>query len=126
MLKVQFGVQYTDPTGSQQGRIIILARGPSMILSHPKKAFTATGSKSLINPNQGEYFSVSRFRETYASFGPIISRDMIENVEIIILGQNGQLLIHQMLTPSLRSEPKVEPKTEPKDATTEEPTSNDD
>jgi hypothetical protein len=123
ILKVQFGVQYTNPTGSQQGRIIILARGPSMILSYPKKAFATTGSKSLINPNEGEYFSVSRFRKTYASFGPVIGRDLIESVEIIILAQNGQLLIHQMLTPSLRPAPKVEPKDEPKPEPTVEPTS---
>jgi hypothetical protein len=98
-LKVRFGVQYTGQSGSQQGRIIILARGPGTVLAHPNRSFYGTGHKALIDPNQGEYFSVSRYRATNADFGPIASRDSIESVEVIILGQNGQLLIHQMLIP---------------------------
>ncbi|MDR3607994.1 MAG: hypothetical protein P4M08_11520 [Oligoflexia bacterium] len=99
MLKVKFGVQYVGASGSQQGRIIILARGPSILLSHPENTLSETGHKALLDPNHGEYFSVSRFRETRAEFGPISNPASIKNIEVIVISQSGQLLIHQMLSP---------------------------
>jgi hypothetical protein len=111
-LKVHFGVQYTAMGGSQQGRIIILARGPGIVLSHPAQLFQPTGHDSLINPNQGEYFSVSRFRDTRAEFGPIANRDSIHEVEVIILSQSGQLFIHQMIQPSQAAATRVRTKSQ--------------
>jgi hypothetical protein len=100
-LAVRFNLQYiSKASGGQQGRIVILARGPGMILSHPGQVFQETGKDILIDPNKGEFFSVSRFRDTKADFGPISSRDAISEVEVLVLSTSGQLLIHEKIVPS--------------------------
>jgi hypothetical protein len=99
-LAVRFNLQYVSKTpGGQQGRIVILARGPGMMLAHPSDVFQEVGKDILINPNKGEYFSVSRYRDTKADFGPISSRESIKEVEVLVLSSTGQLLIHQKIIP---------------------------
>ncbi len=100
MLAVRFNLQYISKTpGGQQGRIVILARGPGMMLAHPAEVFQEVGKDYLINPNKGEYFSVSRYRDTKADFGPISSRESIKEVEVLVLSSTGKLLIHENIIP---------------------------
>lgn len=99
-LAVRFNLQYISKTpGGQQGRIIILARGPGTVLAHPSSVFQEVGKDYLIDPNKGEYFSVSRYRETKADFGPISSHDSIKEVEVLVLSSTGQILIHHKIIP---------------------------
>jgi hypothetical protein len=73
-LKVQFFIQYTrEDKGNQQGRIILLARGPQTVLSYPLGVLNDPDSSSLIAPDKGEYFSVSHVREVKTDFGPFKS-----------------------------------------------------
>lgn len=105
-LNVRFDLKYVGPeNGSQQGRIVILARGPHSLYSYPSRAFQSTGSNFLIDPENGEHFSVSRFRETRASFGPFNSQNDITEVEVYVLNQSHELLVYQVL--------KVTPKALP-------------
>lgn len=100
-LGVHLYIQYVGPPGGkQEGRIALLARGPSALLGYPGKILQATGSASLIDINRGEHFGVSRFREVQASFGPVPSRDWIGNIEVVVVSDSGQLLIHQRIDPS--------------------------
>ncbi|HUP57480.1 MAG TPA: hypothetical protein VM598_08520, partial [Bdellovibrionota bacterium] len=101
-LSVRFAIQYTGAGGgNQQGRIVILARGPSAMLSYPEQVFNAASAPVLVAPERGEYFSVSRYRETHAEFGPFPNTDLLREVDILIFGAPGgdeaglQLLIHQ-------------------------------
>jgi hypothetical protein len=99
-LRVSFNIQYTGAErGTQQGRIVILARGPSALVSYPEGVLASAGSESLIQPQQGEYFSVSRFREVKADFPEIrgASTGQIRDVEILILSLEGQLLFYQKI-----------------------------
>jgi len=57
-------------------------------------------SSSLIAPDKGEYFSVSRMREVKAEFGPMKSSSELKTVEVFLFSGQGGLLIHQTLTPS--------------------------
>jgi len=98
-LSIRFGIQYSKPDeGSQQGRIILLARGPSLLMTYPEDVLNPAGKESLIQPEKGESFSVSRFREVNAQFTPVNSEDAIHEVEILIFGTLdgvvNQLLIH--------------------------------
>ncbi len=95
-LQVRFALQYVkNDRGSQQGKIIVLARGPSLLLSFPAETLNPAGLPSLINYTKGEFFSVSRYREGTATFGPLTSKDLIKEVEILILSKSGELLLHQ-------------------------------
>jgi hypothetical protein len=120
-LNVQFAIQYTGTAaGNQQGRIVILARGPSALMTYPEQAFNPGTSPALIAPERGEYFSVSRYRETRAEFAGLTNTDALKEVEILIFGspagasdESGfELLIHQRVP--IEAAPKVAPKPVPK------------
>lgn len=97
-LFVSFNIQFlTQGSGSQQGRIILLARGPETVLAYPDGVLNRAGSESLIAPEQGEYFSVSRFREVKAQFGPLNSQDSLTDLEIFLISQDGHALIYRSL-----------------------------
>lgn len=99
-LNVHFNILYTRGDGaSQQGRIVILARGSGLVLAYPDGVLNRAGAGSLIEPDKGEYFSVSRFRRVEARFSNIRSRSMVQDVELLILNQEGQLLYSERLTP---------------------------
>jgi hypothetical protein len=98
-LKVDFFIQYTkEDRGNQQGRIILLARGPETIMAYPLGIFNAGGQPALIDPQHGEYFSVSRIREVKADFK---SANMLNELEVILLSTEGKLLVHQFLKPEI-------------------------
>lgn len=86
-LTVQFALQYNrGDHGNQEGRILILARGPDSLLSYPSGTLNHAGTDHLISPSNGEFFSVSRFREVKAEFGPVKDPKLIEEVEVYLFG----------------------------------------
>lgn len=114
--KVDFNIQYTGTDrGSQQGRIIVLARGAASLLAYPEGALARAGAESLIDPQQGEYFSVSRFRETRAEFTEVKGGAKgIKDVEILIFGSEGNLISYQKLAASAApAAPKAAPAPKP-------------
>lgn len=114
-LNVEFALAYSlEDGGSQQGRIIILARGPETLLAYPEASLNGAESGWLVAPEHGEYFSVSRYREVKAEFGPLENRSALRQVQALIFSQSGQLLIEQTLEPT---QPTAEP-TAPRPART--------
>jgi hypothetical protein len=110
-LKIHFALLYKNPgQGTQQGRIILLARGPSMLMAYPKRSLYSADHEVLLDTNQGEYFSVGRFREVKASFGPVSDHSELTEVEAIIIGQDGQLLFHRRFAPGQTTAQKLAPK----------------
>lgn len=96
LLKVDFNIQYVGTDhGSQQGRIVVLARGPNTLLGYPEGLFSRAGGDSLIVPQKGEYFSVSRFREVRAEFAEARGANPIDEIEIAILNLDGSLMVYQ-------------------------------
>jgi hypothetical protein len=109
-LKVDFFIQYTkEDRGNQQGRIILLARGPETVMAYPTGIFNPGGQPSLIDPQHGEYFSVSRIREVKADFK---SANPLNELEVILLSTDGKLLVHQFLKPE--SSPQASKEEAPK------------
>lgn len=102
-LRVQFALQYTkQDQGNQQGRIVILARGPENLLAYPAGVFNSAGSGSLIDPDKGEFFSVGRFREVKADFGPLRTQQSISLVEVFIFSKDGQILAYEKILPGVK------------------------
>jgi hypothetical protein len=113
-LAVSFDIQYVGTDhGSQQGRIIVLARGPNALLAYPEGVLGPSAGESLISPNLGEYFSVSRFREVKAVFPEARGNGPIHEVEILIVSLEGHLLFDQKLpaaaAPAARPVPAKKP-----------------
>jgi hypothetical protein len=107
-LTVSFALQIrntTNPTQNseseeapQHGRILILARGPDLFMVYPPQALNPAGTETLLTPLRGEPFSVSRFREAKANFGPVPSPASLQEIEIYIFTREGdQLLSYQKL-----------------------------
>lgn len=116
-LKLRFAIEYRkEDGGSQQGRILILARGPSTLTTYPAGALNSVTAGYLLSPEKGEEFNVSRFREVKASLGPVASQKDLKEIEIFILNQENQPLIYQSLPVSStgNSNPTVAEPTLPK------------
>lgn len=97
-LKVNFALQYRkDDEKSQEGRIFVFARGPEAFLAYPAEAIEPAGSPHLVNPEKGESFHVSRYREVKASFESVQNRGALREVEILILKNDGAPLFYQKL-----------------------------
>lgn len=95
-LKINFSIHYaSDDKGSQQGTIVLIAHGPRYLIGHPLEIFSDAQSSTLISPEKGEHFSVSRFREVQAQFGPVSTPAALKKIEILIFSEEGKLLIHQ-------------------------------
>jgi hypothetical protein len=115
-LIIHFALQYIkDDQENQQGRIVILARSPESIRAYPNGILSLPGTPTLIRPERGEFFSVSRFREVKANFGPIAPKEVISAIEIFIFNSDGKILTYQSLTPPPRKKSVEEPPTEPLD-----------
>jgi hypothetical protein len=83
---------------SQQGRIIVVARGPETLIVYPAGALRAADGNSLFDTEQGEYFSVSRFRETRLELPSVDST--LRSLEIFLIGNDTidekyKILIHE-------------------------------
>jgi len=99
-LAIRFSIQYTKGDGgNQQGRIVLVARGPELVMAYPDNIFNPAGAATLITPSRGEFFSVSRFREVYAEFGPVSSHARLKEVEIMIFNQEGQIIFSEKAVP---------------------------
>lgn len=97
ILQVTFALQYIQDDGANQtGRIVVLARGPSTTAAHPAAALNASGG-ALIQPERGEFFSVSRYRAGRADFGPVTSRDQIRTIDIFVFSKDQELLLRKTL-----------------------------
>ncbi|HAR42001.1 MAG TPA: hypothetical protein DCS07_05120, partial [Bdellovibrionales bacterium] len=111
-LAVNFAIQYRNEDGkNQQGKIVVLAYGPEALLTYPAGVLNFSGSGSLLTADKGEYFSVSRFREVKAKFGPVASTDHLRNVDIFLFENSGKLLVHQNFKtgPAKNREPSPRP-----------------
>jgi len=94
-LLVSFDLQYSGPEGgNQSGHIVIIARGPSTLFTYPSGVLNPSDQGSLINPEHGEYFSVSHFRQTNAEFAAP-DRTSLQDLQILIFGSEGKLLLDQ-------------------------------
>jgi hypothetical protein len=99
-LRVQFALEYTkEDKGTQTGRILVLARGREALLAYPEGVFNHVGASELIAPENGESFSVSRYREVKADFGPVRNQQALDEVEIFIFSKENQILAHQKFSP---------------------------
>ena len=106
---------------SQQGRFILLARGSHYIIAYPDLALSISGD-SILQPDLGEYFSVTRYRELKASFGPVQKTDDIQAIDLLIFDQNKKLIFVEryivpraqaIKSPSIKETPKQTPVTSP-------------
>lgn len=93
-LKVTFNIQYVkDDGGNQQGRILILARGPSGIRTYPEGILSENpNERGMIDADEGERFSVSRFRGVLAEFGPFENKSDLQSVSIFLFDTRKNLL----------------------------------
>lgn len=118
-LKFSFALQYNKEEGSQQGRILVVARGPDAILGYPSGIFQGNPTSPLITAENGESFSVSRYREVKAEFGPIKPGSTLNTLEVLIFNRENKLLVHRNLpVPTLAV--AAPPKEIPVESATEE------
>jgi hypothetical protein len=109
-LHIRFALQYILPDhGNVEGKILLLARGPDSLWSYPKGTVNRVGSESLLAPEQGEFFSFSRYREVKAAFGPVASHETLQEVEIFLFHKDGHVLVYQKL--SVPKPVQAEPET---------------
>ena len=110
-LSVYFAIQHQGfEPGTTSGRIVILARGPQALFAYPPRSLVSSDVNSAIDPSRGEYFSVTRFRETRAKLGPIERREDVRELEVLIYTTSGTLLIHDKMKLSDTEAPPEKPK----------------
>lgn len=110
-LQIRSAIEYTrDDGGNQQGHFVILTRGPQAVVAYPEGVFNSAGATSLIRPESGEFFSVSRYREIKADLGPFVRRDDVQSIEIFIFDPRKRLIYANRLG----LEPKKTESTPPK------------
>jgi hypothetical protein len=119
-LSVKFAIQYTAEDGkNQQGRIVLLARGPSGVLAYPEGVLNGMESSTLISPERGEFFSVSRYREVATQFElPASKTSSWKEIEVMIFQPNEKILVHQKIDLAQTASPQSgtaidQPKTRP-------------
>jgi hypothetical protein len=81
--------------GSQQGHLIVLARGKDRIFAHPETVLNTANTNHLFNAENGEYFSVARFRMLKTKFGPFESPSQLDQIQIYLFDSENKLLISQ-------------------------------
>lgn len=92
-LQIRSAIEYArEDGGNQQGHFVIIARGPQALLAYPEGVFGPAGTPVLVKPDSGEYFSVSRYREIKADFGPFARHDDVQSIEIFIFDQRKRLI----------------------------------
>ncbi len=98
VVRAKFAFQYiADDQGSQQGRFVLLARGADSAHVYPAGALGTGSAGSLILPDKGEYFSVSRYREVNAEFSVGAHGSMPTSLEVFVFTPDGKLYMHQTL-----------------------------
>lgn len=92
-LQIRTAIEYSrEDGGNQQGHFIILARGPQSLVAYPEGVFNPAGNSFLMRPDSGEFFSVSRYREIKAEFGPFARKDDVQSIEIFIFDPKKRLI----------------------------------
>lgn len=123
-VRIRFALQYVrQDKGNLEGRILILAKGPGLLLTYPVEALHFGPTQGLLIPQSGEFFSVSRYREVKAEFGPTPKDSPIQSLAVFLFSSDDQLLFHEVhkIKREVKSEPKptepaeAEPASEPKE-----------
>lgn len=92
-LQIHSAIEYSrDDGGNQQGHFILMVRGPRSVQAYPDGVFASSGSPNLMKPDAGEFFSVSRYREINADFGPFAKRDDAQGIEIYVFDIRKRLI----------------------------------
>jgi hypothetical protein len=92
-LQIRSAIEYSkEDGGNQQGHFVIFVRGPQSLSAYPDGVFDSAGTANLIKPDSGEFFSVSRYREIKADFGPFARRDDVQSIEIFIFDLKKRLI----------------------------------
>jgi hypothetical protein len=100
ILRVHFALRSTpSDNGSHQGKVLVIARGTETFLTYPAKTMNPTGVESFLAPENGEPFTVSRYKEVTADFGPIHTRELIHEVEILLFNNSGKLFAYERINP---------------------------
>lgn len=93
-LQVKFNIVYVaEDGGSQQGRIVILAKGQDSLFGYPTGIINPRDPLSVVDTGKGEYFSLSRLRNVSAKLGPIASPKSIQAVQVYLFNRNGAILL---------------------------------
>lgn len=79
--------------GSQQGHLVVLARGKDRIIAHPDDVLNLSQSSYLFNAENGEYFSVARFRILKAKLGPFESPSQLNHIQVYIFDTDNKLIL---------------------------------
>jgi hypothetical protein len=95
-LEIHFTLVYQgEPSGHQEGKILIVARNTTHVAIYPPGAFELAGRPFLISPERGESFSVSHYRAVHAEFAEQHSPHFFEEIEIYIFNQKSAILFYQ-------------------------------
>ena len=111
-LSVEFALENKkSSSGSQQGRIILLAHGKNFFISYPEGTLQHLSQNhspsSLLHPEQGESYSVSRYRLVSAHFSPVGSKKMRQSLEIFLFNREGTELLFHHTYPITDQEPQA-------------------
>lgn len=108
-VRIRFALQYIlQDKGNLEGRILIIAKGPGILLTYPTEALQLSQQPGLLVPQSGEFFSVSRYREVKADFGPTPKDSPIQSVAVFLFSSDDQLLFHEVH--QIKQDRKLEPK----------------
>jgi len=87
-------VAYRDQgKGSQQGHIVVLARGRDRIFAHPDGVLNVPTSSFLFDPEHGEYFSVARFRILKTKLGPFEIPSQLGQIQVYLFDLDNKLIL---------------------------------
>jgi hypothetical protein len=81
--------------GSQQGHIVVLARGRDRIFAHPEHVLNLPSSSFLFDANNGEFFSVARFRILKTKLGPFESPSQLGQIQVYLFDMDNKLILTQ-------------------------------
>lgn len=81
--------------GSQQGHLVVLARGRDRIFAHPDHVLNLPSSSFLFDANNGEYFSVARFRILKTKLGPFESPSQLGQIQVYLFDMDNKLILTQ-------------------------------
>ncbi len=81
--------------GSQQGHLVVLARGKDRIFAHPDNVLNVPSSSFLFNADHGEYFSVARFRILKTKLGPFETPAQLSQIQIFLFDLENKLILTQ-------------------------------
>ena len=81
--------------GSQQGHLVVLARGRDRIFAHPDNILNVPSSSFLFDASRGEYFSVARFRILKTKLGPFETPSQLGQIQVYLFDLENKLILTQ-------------------------------